>query len=540
MNTSVIITAKAGHVPPRGYLQEALKHNPTCYGLCVRESDDAGPFLSSAAEHRTIAVDDLVKKLEELKDCDVVLHLGNMTQDFSPEDDMQPWAFQKAVEGEDPADILHIFIEGDFPNYAKVGGGHTDEYNFFDSFLFPTLLEKYQAVQGDDEQFFVKLRESLFEQQVMHPVGHRAAIVMVPVIGDIIAFGKNELGGEFEWGATSNRYGWGDQTMLQKAAGVAVEAVKKGRGRLASLMDSTSTVVVPAEPRPDPVKKENPPGVHNTADVNKQSQSTDPFVAWPGTSSKTHTMVMVPPGLQGNARNRWIRVFLNLDAKADLPKGKDGKDFRIPVPNTWVAFTQDDVSTNDEVRDLAAKVKSFQASGAVSAGMKQAVASGDVDPKKMASTTKIEPTAAPPADKRPTSDFLPEIKADDKKQSMEMIHDWATNPKRPAPLDIQKIEMKWPLASTTYGITWDKDVNSWSIADVKALAKKYPDVMALFFIEARLRANGAVVDDINTEKQNDAGKQVEVPPTVPGNTGPQTSTQPAGRKSRLASLTSAA
>lgn len=541
MNTSCIIVARAGHVPPRGYLQVALKHNPTCFGICVQDKDEQGEFLTSAAETRTIAADDLFKKLEELKDVNVVVHLGNMTQDFDKEDDLQPWTFQKAVEGQDPMDILNVFMEGDFPNYSKPGKGHTDEYNLWDNFVYPTILEKYQAVQGDDEAFFAKLRESVFEQAVMNTVGHRAAVVLVPYTGDIIAFGKNELGGEFEWGTTSNRYGWGDPTLLEKAADAAVEVVKRGRGRLASLMDTSAIAVVPAEPRPDPVKTDkgngggDPPGVHRTT---PKVDPADPFAAWPGTSSKTHTMVMVPPGLQGNARNRWIRIFLALDAKADLPKGKDGRDFRIPVPNTWVAFTQDDVSTNDEVRDLAAKVKSFQASGAVSAGMKQAVASGDVDPAKMASTTKIEPTAAPP-EKRPTSDFLPEIKADDKKGSMDVIHDWATNKKRPSALDLQKIEMKWPLATTTFGIKWD-DVLQWSIADIKALAKKYPDVLSLFFIEAKLRANGAVIDEINTEHQNDAGKQVEVPSPQPGTAPTQPSTQPAGRKSRLASLTSAA
>ena len=244
-------------------------------------------------------------------------------------------------------------------------------------------------------------------------------------------------------------------------------------------------------------------------------------------------MVKVPSGLQGNAKNRWIRTFLKLSPADDLPKGKDQPDFMMPVALSLIGFTQEDVSTNDEVRALSDKVKSFQASGSVSKQMKEAVAP---DPKH--NTAPTPPAEKPVDDKRPASDFLPESPADEAKAVTDLVTEWATNPKAASMNEIYNIEKKWPLFTVSKGIKLS-NVGRWSIAEIKMLTKKYPNESARLISELRLRLYelGAFNPDVTADDidvKNPAvpakpDKQVEVPSVVHA-------TPPAGKKSRLSQL----
>ncbi len=528
MNTSVIIHKKKDHDVPKGYLQEALKKCPTCFGIAVRDTNDGNATIDISAEVKTLSVDDLAKVLAGCKDVEVVLSLGNMTQDFDKETDLQPFVFQQAVEGEpDPENILAVFMEGDFPNYNKPGAGHTDEFNLWEDFMFPTMLDHFSLANQDVEDFYVRLRKSTFEQAIMNTVSHRAAVVLVPLDGELISFGRNELGAEYDWGTTTNRFGWGDASKLEKAAETAIAAVKKTGGRLSKLMGTTS-----ASP-PELPTGETKVGGTTIKDVKAEGSVFD---IWPGTSVKTHTMFRVPPGLQGNARNRWIRLMLGLSPQADLPKGKDHSNFMLPIPNTWIGFAQEDVTTNDDVKNLGTKLKSFQETGIVVG----------VHSTKNPSATPAAP--APDVKKvekkeetRPASDWLPELSPDEKKGSVDLVTELATNPKRPSALDVQRVESKWPVFSEMMGIKFE-DMMHWSMADLKALGKKHPNALALAFSEMRLKVHeiGTGVA-LNTEHVNDQikkdqkghdgteKKQVEVPPAGATGTAPK-------KKSRLAQL----
>jgi hypothetical protein len=520
MNTSVIIRKLPGHVIPRGYLQEALKNCPTCFGVAIQDKDDnKDAILETSAEKKTLSVDELMKTVEACKDLPMVISLGRFGDNFDETDDLQPFVFQMAAQDEEgPTDILAVFMEGDFPNYSIPDGGHTDEYNLWEKFVFPMMLEKFDLANSDPEDFYTRLRASTTEQAIMNTVGHRAAVVFVPLDGEHIFFGKNELGGEFGWGTTSNRFKWGDPSLLDKAAEVAISAVKKG-GRLSRLMTTTA----PAE-EPKPISTDPKTGIHTVG--NTTIVDADIWKRWPGCSAKTHTMTVVPQKLQGNARNRWIRLFTN-NPNGDLPKEKDHAGFMVPVANSLTGFAQEDLSTNDEVKTLASKVKHFQTAGTV----KPAVSNEQV--REAAELAANQHTAAPPKDNRPASDFLPELSADAKKGTVELVTDWATRSKGPSKLDIQRIESKWPKFSITMGIKFE-DILGWSIADKKALAKKYPDAMALAFTELQLH----IMDNgigLNKEEPGNVSmpkgperKQVEVPSPQPG---------PApAKKSRLAQL----
>lgn len=523
MNTQVIITKKAGHDIPKGFLEVALKKCPTYLGLVTQDVVDGNPLLETSAENKTTNIDELVKTLAQLKDIPVSIQLGNMSQDFDPETDMMPFVFQVAGEGDaPPQDILAVQFEGDFPNYNKPSKGHTDEYNLWEDFVFPTLMEKLEA-SDDVDDFFRRLRLSTFEQAVMNTVSHRACCVFTPLTGEPIAFGRNELGGEYDWGTTSNTFGWGTQGKLEEAAGKAIDAVKKTGGRLARALGTTAV----AAPTKEPAKEDKlPDGVHRVPD--KTPDPNDPFAAWPDTSAKTHTMRKVPTGLQGNARNRWIRIFLNLGPNDELPKGYAHQNFVMPVLNDLAGFAQEDLSTNDEVKRLQSRVIAFQTpsgkadASAVSKQMKEATE----DPAQV-QQPKGKPAEQPADDKRPPSDFLPEMSADDAKAAADLVTEWATNPNAPKALEVQRIESKWPKFSAARGIKFS-DMARWSIADIKLLGKKAPGALALAFVEMRLKVHelGGFEPDVSDKPMKDvtpkpADKQVEVPLAKPAASAPK-------------------
>lgn len=536
MNTHVIITKEPDQTIPRGYLQEALKQCPTCIGITIQDKNGDEPTLECTAQYKSMNVDDLMKIVESCKDVRLVLVLGKMDQDFDPVSDMQPFVFQQKVEGEEePQNILAFHVEGDFPNYSKPGKGHTDEYHFWEDCVYPTIEEKFFASENLTV-FYSKIAGSPMKQMCENPIGYRGVCVFVPLEGDIIAFGRNDIGGKFEWGTTSNTFNWGNATKLEKAAETAVEAVKKTGGRLAKLqqlMGTASSVPatsVPSSPVPDKEETKittDKNGVHHT------SGGDDPFKAWPGTSSKTHVMRPPPAGLQGNARNRWIRLFTN-NEKGDLPKNKDHKDFKCPVPLALDPFAQEDLTTNEQVKDLVDRVKKFP--GSKSDAVSQQMAKANEEVKNPPAQT---------ANNRPTDDFLPECPVDEGKVSVDLVTEWATNPKAPTSLEVQRIEAKWPKFTESRGITL-ANVSRWTIAEKKLFTKKCPNDAARLISELVLKLHEYGAFDPTAETNTDKTPDVEVNVTgkeddkSKNNTSPKPGPAPAKKTGRLSRLTNTA
>lgn len=517
MNTHVIITKKAGQEIPRAFLQLALQKFPSCYGIAIQDKDDDGnPLLDVIGEMKSPSLDDLVKTLDACKDVQAMIVLGNLVDNFDKETDIQPFVFQQLGEDKNPQTILALAFEGDFPNYAKPG--HTDEFHLWEDFVYPTLMDKHEAAP-DLDGFFAKIKSSQFEQALLNPISHRGCAAMLPLSGDVIAYGRNDLGGEFEWGTTSQVLGYGKQTVVDKA----VAAGGKFKSRLSAVMGSAAA---PAKVEQEHVAD---PKTGTITIKDKPPSGTKP--------DDRYTEILVPTKLQGNARNAWIRLMLGLDSKADMPSGHQSASFKVKVPNDIVKFAMEDVTTRDNVRDLAARVKVFQETGVV--------ASGAVKNDAMKEAHK-EPAATPAPDqqvqdpkKAVPMDYLPELKADDKKGTVDMVTDWATRPddKHPSAIDIQRIEAKWPVFSGMMGIK-PVDMARWSIKDIKDLGKKYPDSLALAFIEMRRIAldNGAFGDAIKDAIQKQPDKQVEVPSAQPEAPAAKPDGAPP-KKSRLAAIT---
>lgn len=523
MNHSVIINKKVGEIPARGYLLEALKNCPSVHGVAIQDKEGDKPVLDVLTKAESISIDKLMEMMTAIKDLPAVVTLGKMDQDFDKENDPMPYVFQQAVVNEDGTkdveDILAIFVEGDAPNYAKVGEGHSETYNLWEDFIFPTLLEKFEDAGCDVDAFYKKLRSSVFQQQMLNVFHHRGVVVFVPRDGEIIAYGKNEIGGEFPWGTTSNHFNWtGAEGIVAKATATVSAVAGKAKSRLAAITGS-STVTPPAEPA---IKTDNN-GVHHI-----DPPKTDTAVKVPAPAGTT---AMKPPTkLQGNAKNAWIRLMGGFN-EGPMPVGHNHADFVVHVPNSILEFAKKDVSTKDQVtsmkKDVAkALAKAPISNDAIAAAHDEATKVNDQketiqDPKKTGKPEVI--------------DYLPEITANDKKKTVDLVTEWATLPKRPSVLDVQKIESKWPKFTTSMGIEL-KDMLGWTMVEKKKFCRELPDAAALAMSELALWAidHGALeAEEVSVTKTKPDTDYVrtdkEVQPAAPAT--------PPVKRSRLAAIT---
>lgn len=507
MNTQVIITQKAGQSIPKDFMAEALKKFPSCYGIAIVDNDGDKPNMDISVAAQPISLD---KMMETILACDklpMMIVLGNMTQDFHKEDDPQPYAFQQASENGEPDNILAWAFEGDIPKYSQPGKGHTDEFNLWENFICPTVMEKHTAA-ADVDDFFNRLKSSQFEQLVDNAIGHRGVACMLTIGGEFIAFGKNELGLEKDWGTASNHCGYDQTSVISKAKDAVTAGAGKAKSRLASALGNAASAVAGTGIKTDAN------GIHEVPPKNTSVKA-------PQDDDKNFTVIDIPKKLQGNARNAYIRLFLGLSATDNMPVGHQSDSFKLRVPNDLVQFALQDVSTKESVVKLRDRVKKFQETGVVST------------PEQVASAVNADKPEIKTDNK--AADFLPVLDADTKKGSVDLVTDWATRPsdKHPTALEIQKIESKWPRFTVMCGIKLS-DMQTWTIHDVKQLSKKYPDAMALAFIEMRAVATAAGGFEI--QEKNPAEKQVEVPSEKP-EVAPAKPAAAGGKKSRLSTVT---
>lgn len=504
MNNTVIIQKKPGFLIPKPMLEQAILNCPTVVGMALQDQEEGGQeILEVSRVPQAQSIDTLMQINEASKDLPLIISMTNGASDFDPAKDTLPFTIQaKLADGAPLEDILAVFLEGDFSGYSQPGSKHSDEYHLWNEFLEPILLEKLE--NKTLAEFFDSLKKSTFQQSIMNAMKHRGVALLMPIIGDTIAYGKNELGASFEWGEAS-------QVFKYKEGGGAVEKVISAtRGRLASIMGSTEKKAT-TDPAPTPAKTDPKPVIEDQPKI--ETPKTDTAVGTVHNAGKVQ--VKVPRKLQGNARNKWIRLFNN----DKLPSNHLDPELVLWVPQAQIKFTERDVTTQTDIHNLKLEMEG-------KAPLKTQVidkTTNVVDMKKAHETIKSE-------DKRPAADFLPVLSADDKSKSQELVLDWATRPadKTPSAIDIQKAESKLTSFSDQMGIKL-QDMFVWQVSDIKLLAKEVPDALALAFIE--LRRKLIEKTDVKDMVRTAPPKKEETPITPPKE--PEV---PVAPKSRMASI----
>src|SRR6266446_6240037 len=199
-----IIHAKAGHQVPKELWRSALLNCPTISGFAIRDTSDGKTTLEIEHYTKTGTIEDMVMLDERTKEYERVFYLANVPGAHTA-DDVQPYVLTIFGDDKDTigTDILAFFLEGDFPKFSDLKSKHTDEYTFTHEIVIPTLQEMFLAADQDIAVFTAALHKPLFEKNIMAHAGHRATFVFLPLEGDPIKFGANELGLGDEWGSCS-------------------------------------------------------------------------------------------------------------------------------------------------------------------------------------------------------------------------------------------------------------------------------------------------------------------------------------------------
>ncbi len=315
MRTGVIIQKKAGQLIPSEYLEVALKQNPNAGGFAIQDKEEDGdPCVvteSSFSKAPTLAeIDELQKTFEANT---MLLWLGN--GEFN-EKSAQPFV----INTKEGPTVLACMLEGDFSKYVDTKSEDSDEQRVFEKVVEPLLLKawKYAQAEGTYEAFIGEL-DSTFEQSLLNAASHRCVFAFMPVEGDPIAFGNNELGEVYDWGTVSNKYDYAPGSAKEQEA---KPEKKKGWFN----RNKAETKPSEASPSPAPVTK---PDVVPAPAVPDPKTDT----AIPASDLKGHYETMPDTVVRGGhkAQKTWIRKIYNLKGSADLPEGwRNQRKFFIP------------------------------------------------------------------------------------------------------------------------------------------------------------------------------------------------------------------
>jgi len=435
MNNSVILEKKAGQIIPKEMIELALKNCPTVSGFAVRDGDGIAYEFSDKAT----SADAIMKLQDAVKEHPLFLFLGNWVNGFDVKKDIQPFCLK---DGEDN-NIVAYFCEGDFPKHTKAG--RTDEGNLSADFIDPILSDIYETVEGDPGKFTAKLHSPVFKTQLQATIGHRGLFAFLPPIGDPIVIGQNELGGEFEWGNTSQLFGFGEKKAEVPITAAVAEGAGKVKRKFSSFLGGTHEKPAASVPETKPTAIEAPkPPV--------EAPKTDTAI----TAGKVQ--VFPPPKLTGGARNKWFRLMNG----GELPPNHQSQKTAVHVSPevSEIAKRFNSISTQAEVGQLedALKGKSTETQAPVASGQ-------------------------PPASQilRPSpADYLPTMNDQEMTETTKLLAAWydKDKAKRPSPLDIQKAEAKWPVFSEKVGIKLE-EILFWPVADIGALPDKAKTLLIL-------------------------------------------------------------
>src|SRR5687768_7484260 len=197
MNLSAILEKKPGHIVPEAMIDHVNRLRGTVSGFAIRHADNGKPEIDYEFAETAQATKQFMKLMDASKDNSLFLFFSDKAGKFDTKKDVQPFIL---TNGDDA--MLAVFVEGDFSKYTNPDGTRSDEGNFWEQFLEPLLIETAGDSKSVDD-FYAKLRRKTFQDTLINASNHRCVFAFLPLTGEPISFGHNELGKSYEWGNTS-------------------------------------------------------------------------------------------------------------------------------------------------------------------------------------------------------------------------------------------------------------------------------------------------------------------------------------------------
>lgn len=215
-----IMHVKAGCLPPDDLLEFILSKKPNAFGFVVQNVADGKPDLSIIREDATgINLTELQQLFLNAKDFPLSVYFAKLAAGYNPAD-IQPFILK---DGEDNS-FMALMFEGTINGHDNPVN-RTEQFNVVNGVIIPQITEWCEDFDGDLDKITAKLTGERFSKTVMETIGHRGILHIVPLEGDIINIGKNELGLDADWGWITQKDGYGDAV-----AKVDEPVVEKKRG----------------------------------------------------------------------------------------------------------------------------------------------------------------------------------------------------------------------------------------------------------------------------------------------------------------------
>lgn len=450
MKQSVIVVKKAGQLIPAAFIEEVLKKNQGAAGYAVQainEDDAETPELITDTLDRSPTLEEVNELQRAYQKYPVMFWFGN--GQFSTES-LQPFALHM-----NDYPFIAYCIEGDFPRYAKPGDPETEEYHLHHELITPSIMKAFKYSvnaegEPDLEKFDAELRDPTVAQNLMNTVAHRGVFNFVPLTGEMISIGKNELGAEYDWGFTSNKFDFGEASASQTTT-----PAKKGwwsRGKQepkGSMKPEEKTAEAPKESEKPPVivnqPKETPPETETKVE------------GW-------YETVTIPTNLGAKDKKIWIR---KTTGKSDLPEGwRNMKSIQV-----FRTGPKPEVKTETKPEEKKEPVKDLKDLG------------------KAVSEKKTEEPPKTGMDVAKNSEVFRNTLTKSEKEKLEtdiLRYMDYTSGSIPNPQEIQRIEAKYGSFSKQTGVNLN-DVAQWHPDKIFDLVTAYPKAAYLLIREA-LRA----------------------------------------------------
>lgn len=448
MKVQTLLTKKDGFVAPTELLQIILARKPNAFGFAVQDKTGESPELSIVREKGTPSLAQVQEFFGNAKDFPALVYFGELGDDH-PTDDIQPFILR---DGDDNP-FLAIGFEGDVSKFADPASGHTEEYNFATKIIIPSLLEICEYADGDLEKILAKVNAPLFNDNLLAHLGHRGSLTIMPVDGDPVWLGKNELGEAYDWGQVSNRHGYGDAK--QEPAPVAA-APKKNRFSFGSKKEA-------------PVQDAATPGT---------AERTSVLPA--GVTAGHGTTADPVKGSKERAPERppsWVHKNSDLDMWYQVVAGHipAQKKKRIPIIPTTDRLPKD----RADLLHLRAEQMKIGKTGTA------------VDNTAKIEAPKTETSAGAPKSgaeiaARRAEENSPIINAKDMEKLLDLVaKTFDSNSNEVMPIaELQALEKKLGDFSASVGVTPFEMLN-WNVAGLFAIARTDYRAMVLAFIEMR-------------------------------------------------------
>lgn len=204
LKINTVITKKAGFNVPTQLFVNILNRKPTAFGFAVQDPNGkSGRELSILHQSKMPTIAELEGWSKEARDFNALLCFGELGNKFDPMD-IQPFVLNDG----NMKPFMALGFDGDFK--VEPDKAHTDDYVLATKAIIPTLIEICDKVGADPEKVMSILNDDRMNQSFLEQVSHRGVMTIFPLEGDALTFAKNDLGGEYDWGTTTQRHKFDD------------------------------------------------------------------------------------------------------------------------------------------------------------------------------------------------------------------------------------------------------------------------------------------------------------------------------------------